>query len=525
MKKLKINSNLIKEIIKGASFLLMPSFITYTTLSSVEYYATESLEVKKEIERAADKSFKSLLSLDEVNLSEEAKNAIDEISSTSLNMPLLDDLAITKVSAAATFATPEVAEKHENTTLYDKKTDDIKWDEVGEVIYQNGLTRDLEDNLEALNEEEVIEQVNYIHDTYNEVKKDFEDYDTKTLACNLENYAFLKSSTKNGSVVASTSSDKITFYPTYYSYSDKMQEKVSKHESFHLLTNTCYDADIKYAGGINVLNLVFGYNNKNRNMSGYSYSFIEEIYAELYSSLITSTSQTTYHNYDEALDLLQASLALGENYQVDDLLKKTVYKDPVGFIKELPTFGPNKGKFLLDTLKVIKGLDLVVNPDLEYLEQVQKENDGISYEEILKEIKDYCIKGLGKIYYNNLIMLNEKHDLSLIDNTALAQLYFKLANNIREGVVLEEDTTSDNSIHITSNDPGVNDYYDIFIEYLSKKYDLGKDTIYNIINSSYINDISYQMPEILGEEKQEFYQWLWEDKSGEIDFDNRVLVK
>lgn len=505
MKKLKINSNYIKKVIKVTSFVLVTSFVTCSAVSTVNYYVT-AFSKAKERKNFANDNFENLLSLDEVNLSKEAENAINEISSATLKMPLLEELEITKVSAGWTFTTPEVIDKHENDSLYDKEKEDIRWNEVEEVIYQNGLTRDLEDNLEALSEEEVIEQVNYIHDTYNEIKKDFKDYDTKTLACNLENHAFLKSSTKNGSVIAATFSDKITFYPTYYSYNDKMQEQVSKHEAFHLLTNNCYDADIIYK-------------------KAYTYSFIEEIYAELYSSEITSTSQTTYHNYDEALNLLQASLGLGENYQVDDLLKKILYKDPVGFIKELPTFGPDKEKFLLDTLKAMKGLDLVVNPDLEYLEQVQKENDGISYEEILKEIKDYCIKGLGKIYYNNLIMLNEKHDLSLIDNTALAQLYFKLANNIREGVVLEEDTTSDNSTHITSNDPGVNDYYDIFIEYLSKKYDLGKDTIYNIINSSYISDISYQMPEILGEEKQEFYQWLWEDKSGEIDFDNRVLVK
>lgn len=523
MKKLKINSGFIKKIIKEASFVLIPSIITYTTLSSVEYYATESLEVKKEIERAADKYFKDLLPLDNSNISEEAKNAIDKISNASLNMPLLDDLAITKVSVASTFTEPETVKKHENNSLYDKENDDIRWNEVGEVVYQNGLTTSLEDNLEALSEEEVIEQVNYIHDTYNEIKKDFKDYDTKTLACNLENYAFLKSSTKNGNVVAATSSDKITFYPKYYFYDDEMQEKVSKHEAFHLLTNTCYDTDIKYTGGINVLNLTFGY--KNKNISGYSYSFIEEIYAELYSSLITFTSQSTYHNYDEALDLLQASLALGENYQVDDLLKKIVYKDPVGFIEELPTFGPNKGKFFLDTLKVIKGLDLVVNPDLECLKQIQTENDGISYKKILKEIKDYCIKGLGKIYYNNLILLNEKYNLSLSDNAALTKLYFKLASNIREGVVLGEDNINDNSTNITSNDPGINDYYDTFIEYLSKKNNIDKDTIYNIINSSYINDISYQMPDVLGEEKQEFYQWLWEDKNEEIDIYNRVLVK
>ena len=71
---------------------------------------------------------------------------------------------------------------------------------------------------EPLSIDEVKEQVEWIEEFYNEVKSDFKDYDTKELACLLENYSFFKASTTNGNIIATTSSDNITFYPYYYLY-------------------------------------------------------------------------------------------------------------------------------------------------------------------------------------------------------------------------------------------------------------------------------------------------------------------
>lgn len=48
----------------------------------------------------------------------------------------------------------------------------------------------------------------------------------------------------------------------------------------------------------------------------------------------------------------------------------------------------------------------------------------------------------------------------------------------------------------------------------------------DITKDTSILDNNYQMPDVLEREKQEFYQWLWEDKSYEVDlFNSRELVK
>ena len=272
--------------------------------------------------------------------------------------------------------------------------------------------------------------------------------------------------------------------------------------------------------------------------------FIEEIYAELYSSENTTGVQTSYHGYDEALNLLQATLALGDNYQVDELLEKIIYKDPSSFVKNLPTFGYSKEKFLLDTLKSIKALDIIIGSDQTYLTQLKNKYPDISYDQLIRELKDCFISGLGKVYYNNLILLNEKYDLTLEDNTALTMLYWKLINNIvpAEISIPDEDLSPDNiiispnqdlsyllrkyhNLSSTYSDSDINDYHDIFVDYLSKKYNMGRNTVYDKTKDTSILDTNYQMPEVLGKEKQEFYQWLWEDDSSKIDLYNRKLVK
>ncbi len=211
------------------------------------------------------------------------------------------------------------------------------------------------------------------------------------------------------------------------------------------------------------------------------------------------------------------------------------------FFKEPIT---KKEKFLLDILKSIKALDLFVNPDLSYLVHVKDKYPDICYGQIIREIKSYFISGLGKVYYNNLILLNEKYNLTLEDNTALTIIYWKLINNVTEADIdLVDDETSEGELLYTNKDlsyllseypvlksiysnSDIDDYHDIFVDYLSKKYNMDKNDVYEVTKDTSILDNNYQMPDVLGREKQEFYQWLWEDKSYEVDlFNSRELVK
>lgn len=378
-------------------------------------------KIRKEKEDL-NNEFESLLSTRDLEISEEARAAINAISLAPLNMTYLEDLDITKENTILAYQDSIEIINHTNNRLYIDYNNSIDWDEATSVIYQNGIS---EENLD-----EVKEQVEWIEEFYNEVKSDFKDYDTKELACLLEEY-FFKTSAMNGNIVATTSSDNIIFYPSYYKYSRFFKEPITKKE-----------------------------------------------------------------------------------------------------------------KFLLDILKSIKALDLFVNPDLSYLVHVKDKYPDICYGQIIREIKSYFISGLGKVYYNNLILLNEKYNLNLEDNTALTIIYWKLINNVTEGDIdLVDDETSEGELLYTNKDlsyllseypvlksiysnSDIDDYHDIFVDYLSKKYNMDKNDVYEVTKDTSILDNNYQMPDVLGREKQEFYQWLWEDKSYEVDlFNSRELVK
>lgn len=550
MKNLKKYSNLYKVVLKKFVLGCVTSSLAITGVSAFNSIRVESelLNEKKEKIRKEkedlNNEFESLLSTRDLEISEEARAAINAISLAPLNMTYLEDLDITKENTILAYQDSIEIINHTNNRLYIDYNNSIDWDEATSVIYQNGISEEnLDESVEPLSLDEVKEQVEWIEEFYNEVKSDFKDYDTKELACLLEEYSFFKTSAMNGNIVATTSSDNIIFYPSYYKYSRFFKEPITKHEALHLLVNHCSDVPNKdMCGGIDVLNL--NCDDDYIDLSSYIFKFIEEIYAELYSIEKTSGIQLSYNNYDEALNYLQAVLALGDTYQVDELLQNLLYKDARGFVKELPSFGPNKEKFLLDILKSIKALDLFVNPDLSYLVHVKDKYPDICYGQIIREIKSYFISGLGKVYYNNLILLNEKYNLTLEDNTALTILYWKLINNVTEGDIdLVDDETSEGELLYPNKDlsyllseypvlksiysnSNIDDYHDIFVDYLSKKYNMDKNDVYEVTKDTSILDNNYQMPDVLGREKQEFYQWLWEDKSYEVDlFNSRELVK
>lgn len=551
MKNLKKYSSLYKTLLKGFAIGYVTGSLSIVGVASFNNVIIERelLNEEKEKEKAKkealNQEFESLLSTNDLEISEEAKDAINKICLAPLNMTYLDDLEITKENTALAYQEISVITNHKNTNLYEEESDSINWSEAVDVIYQNGISlEELDDGVVPMTIEEVEEQVKWIEESYNEIKSDFKNYDTKELACLLQNYSFLNSDISNGSTVASTTTEQIVFYPYYYLDSSFYREAITKHEAFHLLVNHCEDANTKdICGGIDVLNLNYDDDNYVV-LASYIYNFIEEIYAELYSSENTTGVQRSYHGYDEALNLLQATLALGDNYQVDELLEKIIYKDPSSFVKNLPTFGYSKEKFLLDTLKSIKALDIIIGSDQTYLTQLKNKYPDISYDQLIRELKDCFISGLGKVYYNNLILLNEKYDLTLEDNTALTMLYWKLINNIvpAEISIPDEDLSPDNiiispnqdlsyllrkyhNLSSTYSDSDINDYHDIFVDYLSKKYNMGRNTVYDKTKDTSILDTNYQMPEVLGKEKQEFYQWLWEDDSSKIDLYNRKLVK
>ena len=281
----------------------------------------------------------------------------------------------------------------------------------------------------------------------------------------------------------------------------------------------------------------------------YHWRFIEEGYTALYTKEMTKGLQESYNTYDEAIDLLQAILALNENYQVDDILKQIIYQEPVEFIKNFPVYGQDEEKFMLDNLKALKGLDILVGANEQWINYLDSNYPKLDYtNEAQLEMSQAIHKQFAKIYFNNLIVLNEQHpEMTVEDNTVFLDLFFKLMNNIViDSSLVEENTTLRemieaqnievrplSQIQVNYNQELVPafpettflDYRNIYIEYLAKRYQKPVEELKQEMLSGEPMKNDYQFPEFLGPEKKEFYQFLYDDNRKTEDSYPRTLVK
>ena len=253
---------------------------------------------------------------------------------------------------------------------------------------------------------------------------------------------------------------------------------------------------------------------------------------------MTEGKQQCYYTYDEGLDFLQGTLALNEDYQVDEILQQMIYQDPVSFIQNFPVYGKEEEQFFLDNLKALKGLDILIKPNQEWIDHLNTNYPELSYtKEAQTEIKNKVYNHFAKIYFNNLIVLNEHHkEMSLEDNVAFINLFSKLTANIITDDTFLDKTIEENSTTLIENSfnnkmlskSSNNDFYyykDIFLNYLAERYYKTTEELKNEIQNIEISITDYQFPAFLGEEKQQFYQFLYEDNRDVYDSYPRTLVK
>ena len=478
----------------------------------------------------------------EENLSAIAKKTIAEISSQPNRSKYLESLDInieTLLFGYENMFNP--VSTHEYTALYDEKTDSIYWDDVAEYIYKNSVNQaEIMTNVYAPSQQEIKNYVTLLKETYDKIKFDFKDYDTKQLACKLEYYAILKSTIQQNNMIATTSIDDITFFPIFNTRTLEEQEDTIKHEEIHMITRGCFDATSNGAlYGISVTSVdIDNIYNDCIITERYNPDFINEIYATLYAAEMTTGKQQCYYTYDEGLDFLQGVLALNEDYQVDDFLQQMIYQDPISFIQSFPVYGQEEEQFFLDNLKALKGLDILIKPNQDWNDHLKTNYPELSYtKEAQTEIEKTVFNHFAKIFYNNLIVLNEHHpEMTIEDNAAFISVFSKLETNIvTDDTLLEqkkEDNPKDliedsfnNKMPLKYSNNFLTSYKDIFIKYLEKRYNKESEELKKEIDNAENIMINYQFPDFLEQEKQEFYQFLYEDNRDIYDSYPRTLVK
>ena len=149
MKNLKKYSNLYKVVLKKFVLGCVTSSLAITGVSAFNSIRVESelLNEKKEKIRKEkedlNNEFESLLSTRDLEISEEASAAINAISLAPLNMTYLEDLDITKENTILAYQDSIEIINHTNNRLYIDYNNSIDWDEATSVIYQNGISEDV----------------------------------------------------------------------------------------------------------------------------------------------------------------------------------------------------------------------------------------------------------------------------------------------------------------------------------------------------------------------------------------------
>ncbi len=473
----------------------------------------------------------------DLNLSEEALCAIKDICDNEIrevyeyyNEEYINILDINELNATDAYANFEKIEEadHKNTIYYDEEKNSIDWEHVAHKIHLNGLNSPQNADLkstESLSIKEIKERLKNMEYFLEKVKQDFPDYDVKELACKLEDYSFLKGKVKdkNNTVLAQTSQDSITYYinKELESNSKEIKTETDYHEDFHLFTNSCQDIieneDISSLyGGIFVHSPFFPkyYNNEEADelaIIRYQYTFLEEIYAELYASETAKVSQSSYFYFDEILNIIQVALGLDEEYQIDSILKDLFYKDPIAFIRHFPVYGDDETNYFLNNLRMLKAFDiLLLGPNRQsfYFDSIEK--NGLKNKEAIMNFKLMSFSQLSKIFFHNLIIINEryKNEIEFQDNCYLIRLFEEMLYKASFAIdnIYEDHTNTMSSVENSSYELEKED----FIKYLSRKYNLAEQRLMDGYEASvcmnYINT-DYELPEFFGE-KKDYYNNL-----------------
>lgn len=171
-------------------------------------------KLQEELEQQEEDIFERLLPDQELELSKEAEEAMNEISRQVNYTPYLEALNINKATFLLSYANTEDTTSHTYTALYDSSTDSINWEKAIDYIYVNSMIKaDEEENTYAPAKSEITEYVSFLQEAYNQIKSDFTKYDTKKLACKLEYFAILKSATQENSNIAVTNNTEIILNP------------------------------------------------------------------------------------------------------------------------------------------------------------------------------------------------------------------------------------------------------------------------------------------------------------------------
>ena len=314
--------------------------------------------------------------------------------------------------------------EHTYNELYDEENKAIFWDKAADVVYENSQQEFLD--YQNLSKEDIVYVISLLKDYCNNLK---DNIDLKEVACKLStlNLYYGVDETKELFHTAVTTSRYIAFYDSNKDiHTFDPTDSTSIHEFFHFLCFGCncvHDRSKYYANGINIVapeySFEAGYkeNYADLGLTGFEYTFIEEASAERVMYSYLGEIPTSYNYYQKVIDNIELVLSLNENYNLDNYVYNCLKKQPLQFLNNFTVNETNAKENFTDNLRMLVIYDSLLRYDATH-ENVNSQNFGKvfdncqNYEEETQSISNlviYSQSQLTKLFYNNLIVLNEKY--------------------------------------------------------------------------------------------------------------------
>lgn len=464
-------------------------------------------------------------------LSLSARTAIDNISKTLVNDINYDYISALGADDLSIFLSPfltDVVDKHSNEFLYDVENDDIYWEQLPELIYVNNLLfigkdcqykgiEKKDSPYESLSKEDIISVLNQLEDFVHYIKDTYPNYDMKHLACVLSQCTFLYDHFPSNAIAA-TGTSGIRWnvingkYPNLSSFIT-----TNEHEFKHLLCAECEDEN-GYSGQNNEYYWASFTGVEGFLDSRLSMTFIEEATAEELSAQMTNRDMDCYLINEEILNNIRLVLSMQDDYEPDGFLKYGLLQNPIALIQQLPLLNVQKYSFADNVRMLAAYEDMIGNGPYDFIFAINKLKgcEGFPFDksaiDVYKSLLNYAQIQLSRMFYTNLIVLNETKDVPLDYNLFMLRLFekrmdiaYRAINFYLKKIVPD--------IDLTDYENYASYHLDNFLSYLSNTFHMSISRL-NELYREYSLDDDVTYPKFLSEDVVNLNEFLrWHDFS------------
>lgn len=396
------------------------------------------------------------------------KNVLSSMDLLSSNEQfVIDQLNVRRFSNILT--SPVVTNKcyhHQNSSLYDKDSDDLKWDLLFDTLkanassklayYQDKIATSTDEEnrqyyesylFEPFSDEDLTIWISQFQEFLTAFRKKVPNFDVQRLACLLEDYyvCYIERTDLDRYTYATTTSTSVE-YPLLNGCHPDMEQflSINNHEFRHIVNKTCLDEKDEQvslsttgiflsSSSLYEEDFLEKYGIERGDFScyfPYHYTFIEEANAEVDSSSLLGIEPSFYTSSINLLENIQLSLFLQSGFELDSFSKASALHNPLALLQQFPVYGETQEEqedYFYHQLEMLEAYNIleVVIQDVLFNTDFEIDED---YEKIVERrqiLERYADLQMYRNFYLNLVTARESHksDMTLDDCYYLMRLF------------------------------------------------------------------------------------------------------